>query len=198
MSDHLSHRQPDSDISEALDRALLKLLSHNDQNALGKLYDRHGQLIYTLVFTILRDKMIAEEVTQDLFVKIWQKHELYDPTKGTVRSWFVMIARRLAIDRLRSREMKDRKRSTLSNSMETFETTPSYHAADNHHVGRALSSLEPPYKETLQLAYFDGFSHQMIADHLGIPLGTIKSRIRDGLIRLRSLYQQRLDREPVV
>lgn len=198
MSDHISNLHPVSEISESLDRALLQLLSHHDKAALGKLYDRHGQLIYSLVMAILRDNMIAEEVTQDLFLKVWQKHERYDPQKGTVRSWLVMIARRLAIDRLRSKEMKERKRTTLTDSDPEFGgvSHPTHNA--NHQIDRALSHLEDPYKETLRLAYFDGLTHQMISDHLGIPLGTIKSRIRDGLIRLRKLYLQRLERETVV
>lgn len=197
MSDHLSNLHPVSDISEAFDCALLQLLSHNDKNALGKLYDRHGQLIYSLVMAILRDNMIAEEVTQDLFIKVWQKHEMYDPLKGTVRSWLVMIARHLAIDRLRSKEMKERKRTSLTMGDPEFGGAPHSTQIENHQIDRALSNLEDPYKETLRLAYFDGLTHQMISDHLGIPLGTIKSRIRDGLVRLRNLYIQRLEREPV-
>ncbi len=165
-------------------------VASRDQGALSLLYDRHASAVMGVCVRILRDRGEAEEVTGDVFVEVWQRATRYDPTRGHPIAYLLNLARSRAIDRLRTRPR-------LLRAVENADERPVEAVATGSpfadartgqmraHIERALSGLIPEQKRALTLAYFDGMSHAEIASTLGEPLGTVKSRIRQGLLHLR-------------
>lgn len=178
------------------DEVLLNLVQSRDEAALEMLYDSRSRLVYSLAFRIVKNKADAEEITQEVFWRVWQKAEAFDPNKGSPLAWLTTMTRRLAIDRIRSKRHKVRDREIpLDVAPLTVYGEDQQKSGENHliemaqrnEVVDAINRLDEKFREVIMLSYFEGLSHTMIADHLGIPLGTIKSRIRQAVGQLRKL-----------
>ena len=170
-----------------------------DAVAFADLYATVAPRIYGLALRILRDPHQSEEVTQEVFLQLWQTSNRFDPTRGSALSWVMTMAHRRAVDRVRSAEA-GRRRDTADAQhigMAPFDqTSAAAHASlEAQTVRAALAVLSPGQRQALELAYFGGYTYSEVARLLQIPLGTAKTRIRDGLIRLRDLLTP-VAREP--
>ena len=178
------------------DRQLVLAVADGSSEALGRLYDRHAATVYALARRILSRLEDAEEVVQDVFAQVWRQAHQYRTDRATVAGWIVMLARTRAIDRLRSRRARpDEDRgidpaaaSPMASSGPTPEQTVL--AADvAARVRQALAGLPEKERDLLELAYYRGLTHTEIAEQTGIPLGTVKTRIRSGMDALRGALQ---------
>ncbi len=174
------------------DLDIVRRLAHGDGAALGDLYDRHGRTVFALAARILGDHGEAEDLTQDVFTLAWRNAAKYDASRGVVAAWLLVTTRTRAIDRLRSRRV--RPRSAGASEILRMDAIPDTAASVEMivaseqmaaRVRAALETLPPEYREPLNLAYFEGLSHSEVAERTGTPLGTIKTRVRSGLARLR-------------
>jgi RNA polymerase sigma-70 factor (ECF subfamily) len=168
---------------------LLKGCSLGDEDAFAKLYDATAARLFGLVLRTVRDRAQAEEVTQDAYLDIWRNSARFDPDRGSAMSWLMTIGHRKAVDRVRSAEAA-RRRDTAYEAREQaapFDQTveEAHRNLDGQRVRRALDTLTETQRSALELAYFGGYTHREVAAMLELPLGTAKTRIRDGLIRLR-------------
>ena len=172
------------------DQAALARLARGDQSALAELYDRHARPIYSLALRILREQSDAEDIVQEVFAQAWNQAARFDTSRGAVAAWLLMMARSRAIDRLRAR----RSRPETASDAEAVERMPDaavrqdLQLLSSEQVGMlktALNGLPAPQREALELAYYEGLTHTEIADRLSEPLGTVKTRIRQAVIRLR-------------
>jgi len=173
--------------NEGDDPELVRRMRVGDESALEALYSRYGGLVYTLALRIVGDPELAREVLQDTFLRSWDGRDAYDPARGRVPWWLMGIARNRAIDLLRSRPHQARLREGERLSPETPGTpteTPEI-VAMRRAVTAALSDLSAVQREAIELAYYGGLTQAEIAWRLGQPLGTVKSRIRDAMERLR-------------
>jgi len=175
------------------DRSLMTGIAAGDAAALRDLYDRHGGQVLALCLRILRDRSEAEEVLGDVFWELWEKAERYRVDRGAPLAYLMTVARSRAIDRLRRRRRAD-VMVDLPSSLETgaaattIDDGPYRDAADSERkarIRRALAGLSAAERRAVELSFFDGLSHGEIARTLREPLGTVKSRIRQGLARLR-------------
>jgi RNA polymerase sigma-70 factor (ECF subfamily) len=170
--------------------ALIGRVAAGDQAAFAALYDDLSPLVYGIAKRVVRDPSHAEEVTQEVFVDLWRLATRFDAARGNVRSWAATIAHRRAVDRVRSEQShRDRERADALTAP-TEASGPDEIAVEGESRQRAVSALgqlSPPQREALELAYYGGLTHVEVADRLGIALGTAKTRIRDGLLRLRSV-----------
>lgn len=180
--------------ANAFDSALMARVRQRDTEALRALYDRHSSMVHGLGLRILRDPTEAEDLVQDVFLHLWRRAELFDGDRGQFVGWLVSLTRNRAIDRLRARRTRERKGDEYEAEV---AAAPAPRGADPNEtayvtelreaVVRALSDLPEPQRTALELAYFGGLSHSEIAEHLAAPLGTVKARIRQGMIGLRDL-----------
>jgi RNA polymerase sigma-70 factor (ECF subfamily) len=168
---------------------LLKACSRGEEAAFAKLYDATAARLFGLVLRTVRDRAQAEEVTQEAYLDIWRNSSRFDPDHGSAMSWMMTIGHRKAVDRVRSAEAT-RARDTVYEARD--QATPFDQTAEDAHrnldaqrVNRALDTLTEAQRGALELAYFGGYTHREVAAMLELPLGTAKTRIRDGLIRLR-------------
>jgi RNA polymerase sigma-70 factor (ECF subfamily) len=168
---------------------LLGRVANGDQSAFGELYDQIAPRVLGLVKRLLVDHAQSEEVTQEIFLEIWQSASRYEPTRGGASTWILTMAHRRAVDRIRSSQA-GRDRDTkigirdlavaYDHVAETVEVR-----IEHERVEKAMTRLTLLQRQAVSLAYYGGFSHSEVADMLHIPLGTVKTRLRDGLIRLR-------------
>jgi RNA polymerase sigma-70 factor (ECF subfamily) len=174
------------------DVALADLLSRSargDQEAFAALYDATAPRVYGLVLRVVRDPAQAEEVTQECFLDFWRTASRFDPARGSAISWLLTIAHRKGVDRVRSAEAANRRDTTYHRATadvphdQTAEAAT--HALEARRVRTAISTLTDVQREAIELAYFGGYTHTEVATMLDLPVGTAKTRIRDGLIRLR-------------
>jgi RNA polymerase sigma-70 factor, ECF subfamily len=169
-----------------VDLELLHRIGARDPDALGELYDRHAGLLFGLILRILRSRPEAEEVLQEVFVQIWTKVDVYSPTIGAPLAWLVRIARNRAIDRLRANQVRDRTLQALTpQPSPPVATRAGAQSVEQLAVLRALSSLSPEQRDLIEHAYFEGLTHAELAERFGLPLGTVKTRVRNGLLALR-------------
>lgn len=173
------------------DARLLGLIADADPQALERLYRRRGGLIYSLLLRMLVNEMEAQEVTQDTFVQIWRRAHRYDPSRSSPMAWVVMIARGLAMDRLRARSRRSANQVAFESEVASLEVEE---INGSHQVERdelaatcrnALHQLPEEQSRAVQLAFLRGWTHEEIAAAVGEPLGTVKARIRRGLLALR-------------
>jgi RNA polymerase sigma-70 factor (ECF subfamily) len=179
---------------EAALRALVERMAGREEAALGELYDQTSGLIYALALRMLRRREDAEEVTLDTFTKAWRNAASYDRIRGSVTAWLVIIARTIAIDRIRSTAGQAEKTSPLSDpsSHATSAAGPETNAwlsQQRARVQEALSRLPPEQRRAIELAFYSGLSHTELAEATGVPLGTVKTRVRLGMKRLRDLLE---------
>ncbi len=171
-------------------RHLIATIAQKDQAAMAEFYDRTHRTVYGLILRVLDDSSLAEEVCLDVFLQVWNQAENYSPDRGTPLAWVIMIARSRAIDRLRS--LHHRKWETarledcfhLAGNMDTPEQA-AIQQEKRERIQAALQSLSPEQRHLIEIAYFTGMSQSEIALQQGIPLGTVKTRMRVGLLRMR-------------
>ncbi|HET8594664.1 MAG TPA: ECF RNA polymerase sigma factor SigK [Intrasporangium sp.] len=169
--------------------ALLRRSATGDESAFGELYDAVAPRVFGLVRRVVRDPAQAEEVTQETFLELWRTSARFDPTRGSVLGWVLTIAHRKAVDRVRAAEAaRTRDAHYGATNGEVAHDATAEEAAlrlEAERVRRALTHLTDTQREALELAYLSGYTHTEVAALLDLPLGTAKTRIRDGLIRLR-------------
>ena len=173
------------------DAMLFESVAARDSAALAELYDRHGRLLYCLIVRVVNDRGEAEEVLQDVFVQVWKHAGAYNAALGSPTAWLVGIARNRAIDRLRARAVRMRAVETIPEQppVETPEASASV-SERQRDVQRALEALPPGQRELIEQAYFLGLTQSELAARFGLPLGTVKTRIRTGLQALRGHLQR--------
>ncbi|MPZ14559.1 MAG: sigma-70 family RNA polymerase sigma factor [Chloroflexi bacterium] len=178
------------------DRECIARLRAGDTSALDEVYHRHVRQVYSLVNRILRDGSLAEDVTQDVFLKLWNQPGSYDPDRGGLGSWLLSVAHNRAIDLLRQRPRREE-------PLETEIRAPLDRADDRSRdpgqsaeqqalaeaVRRALARIPPLQRQAIEMAFFEGKTHVEISGELGEPLGTAKTRIRLGMQKLRALLE---------
>jgi RNA polymerase sigma-70 factor (ECF subfamily) len=176
------------------DDELLALVARGDEAALGAVYDRYGGLVYTIALRVTGDRQTAEEVTQDVFQGVWQTAGSYQAGRGACAAWLVGITRHRAIDAMRSKRERARTREQTIEQGGLAETAgaPDPQMSDldvREAVRSALDTLPGPQRQAIELAYYGGLTRVEIAERLGEPLGTVKTRLRLGLLKLRDLLR---------
>ncbi|WIG59584.1 MAG: hypothetical protein OJF49_002331 [Ktedonobacterales bacterium] len=191
MESAQSGSPPDDDL------LLTQRVARGDEEALGQLYDRFGQAVYSLCLRIVRDSATAEELTQEVFVRLWRSAASFDAQRGRLSTWLLRIAHNLALNEIRRRQSRpvtapdadwEAESATLADT--SAESDPAQLAALRERavaVRAALAKLPEAQRAAIELAFFGGLSQAEVAAALGDPLGTVKSRIRVGLQRLREL-----------
>ena len=179
------------DPSMITDAELISKIVKRDRNAFDLFYDRYAQITFNLCIRILRDENETQDVMQEIFVQIWKDAERFDPSRASVRTWLFTIARSRSLDRYRSRQIA-RKRID-DNAEEELLRVSSHEDLQNisamqQYVGNILGQLSPEQRKVLELSYYEGLTQEEIAEQLSEPLGTVKSRIRAALMKLRSLF----------
>ncbi len=171
----------------ASDAHLIEAIGRGDQAALGKLYDAYGAALNGVVLRVVGVEEMAQEVLQDVFVKIWRNATSYDPAKGRPFTWMLNIARNTAIDAVRRPSVKN---ASLIRSLDSTVYGAGHdelrEGMDVAGVSDIVAGLKPEHKELIDLAYYKGYSQQEIADNTGLALGTVKSRTRAALLELRT------------
>ena len=170
---------------------LLVRAARGDESAFAQLYDATAARAYGLALRVVRDPAQAEEITQESYLDIWRQASRYDAGRGSALSWMLTIVHRRAVDRVRAAEAETRRETAYEerNRPVSHDTTAeAAHASlDAHRVRTALAGLTPIQREAVELAYLGGYTHTEVASMLDLPVGTAKTRIRDGLIRLRDV-----------
>jgi RNA polymerase sigma-70 factor (ECF subfamily) len=175
-------------MSQADDIRLLERIQAGDQTALVEIHARYINLVYSMAYRVLGESMAAEEVAQDTFLRLWKKAYTYDAAKGRFATWLLTVTRRLAIDtlRVRQRQQPDNRLVSIDEQPDIWENVLSVEENDLRRTLRsAMSGLPDDQREPIELAYFYGLSQPEIADALNVPLGTVKTRIRLGMQKLR-------------
>lgn len=161
-------------------------IAAGDQGALAALYDTTSRLIYGITLRILGNPADAEEVTLDIYTQVWRSASNFDEARGSVVAWLTTMARSRAIDRLRTGANRNRREESLADLDPPAAAQPHPQPGIGREVQTALKALAPEQREAIELAYWYGYSHSELAARLGQPLGTVKTRIRTGMMRLRS------------
>jgi RNA polymerase sigma factor (sigma-70 family) len=189
---------PRRDLAHLSDEAVVALTARSDDVALAELYDRFGRTAYGLALRVLRDEGLAEDAVQEAFLAIWRGASRFIPERAKASTWIMTLVHRRAVDLVRREE---RRRADPMPDSEPRSETPS--AADSallrlerERVQAALRRLPDQQREAIELAYYGGFTQSELAERLGEPLGTIKSRMFTGLARLRELLDEPIDGEP--
>ena len=193
---------PQKDPARLEDEALLQAIARGQSAALGVLYDRYGRLVYSLAYQILNDGAVAEEITQEVFLQIWNKAGSFQSDLGKVSTWLTSVTRHRAIDNLRRKRIRPEGHRV---EWDTSEEADDPQWADPQNVAaqvenniqslairQAIAQLPGDQQNALALAFFQGLSHQEIAEATGEPLGTVKTRIRLGMQKLRHLLEASL------
>ena len=176
------------------DATLVNRLLQKDVSAFEQLYDRHSRPIYSLVLRILQQTGTSEEVVQDVFLHLWRNAAQYDVSRGPFVPWLFTLARNRALDTLRLKSERQRRREDQTKELPPIVSVPQYEQQFDEKrraekVRTLMASLRPQQKKAIELAYFEGMSHSEIAAALQEPLGTVKSWIRNGLMRLKEELQ---------
>jgi len=172
------------------DAMLVHQLLQRDVDAFEQLYDRHSRIVYALVLRIVQQASTAEEVVQDVFLQLWRNAGQYDARRGPFAPWLMALTRNRALDHLRLKSERQRRREDQSEELPQVISVPRFEQALDEkrraeQVRTLMGSLNPQQKKAIELAYFEGLSHSEIAATLKEPLGTVKSWIRNGLLRLK-------------
>jgi RNA polymerase sigma factor (sigma-70 family) len=169
------------------EQELVSLLKDRDSKAFGYLYDNYSGALNSIILQILNDVELANDVLQEVFINIWKKIESYDSTKGRLFTWMLNIARNASIDLLRSKSYQNsQKNRSLSDNVDVWIKSPASEIdVDNIGLKKVLEKLKEEHRTLIELAYFKGYTHEEIAEIETIPLGTVKTRIRNALIQLR-------------
>ncbi len=173
------------------DEDLISLVQTNDAEAFAVLYDRHSRTAYSLAYRMMGERQAAEDLVQDAFLKLWRSAARYRPERGSVRSWLLAIVHNQAIDQLRSlssrRRMQEKVEASAPKVQPSEAFSESWRNAQREQIREALKGLPAEQLKVLELAYFSGYKQVEIAELLGLPLGTVKGRMRLGLKKMRGL-----------
>lgn len=189
----INHLSP---IQHLPEDTLIDLLKKRDRRAFNYLYDNYAGALYGTIFCIVIHKDYADEVIQDVFVKIWKHVDLFNQDKGRLYTWMINIARNASLDYLKSKgvqnEQKNQSFPDIVNNKEShiFASNDQAEKSDYIGFGSVLDKLKPEWKKLIEMAYYQGYSQQEIADQLDIPLGTVKTRVRSALIHLREILKE--------
>lgn len=170
--------------------AVLQRMGQGDHAALAKAYDLIGGAVFSLAVRMMRDRQAAEDVTQDIFIQVWRQSAGFDTARGSAEAWIMMIARSRILDRLRSRAAGVQIKSVGDSlpdapAAEDWPDDTAISREEAVAVRAALRELPDDQRIAVELAFFDGLTHTQVSEKLGVPLGTIKTRIRLGLLRIR-------------
>lgn len=185
---------PKDPVDVSLDATLARRLLQKDVEAFEQLYERHSRIVYALVLRILQQGSTAEEVVQDVFLQVWRNARHYDEQRGPFIPWLMTLARNRALDRLRLKSERQRRQEAQTEEFPPVVEAPQYEKDLDEkrraeRVRALMASLHPQQKKAIELAFFEGLSHSEIAESLKEPLGTVKSWIRNGLLRLKEGLQ---------
>jgi len=179
------------------DASLIALIAKAQTDALNRLYDRYNRLVFSVALAMLGDHAVAEEVTLDVFVQVWQRASTYRPEQAKVRTWLIAITRHHAIDILRMQKSRVEENIVNWDRVSLHNEPPAHGLEENvqislqrKHVREALADLPADQREALVLAYFRGYTQSQIAEALKQPLGTIKTRIRLAMQKLKKLLEE--------
>ena len=181
----------DRELAHLSDEALIALLARGDDGALGELYDRFGAVAYGLAIRIVRDAALAEDVVQEAFLTVWRTASRFVAERAKARTWILTLVHRRAVDLVRHEQ--SRRAEPLKDIPEAGGRTADEEAwlrLERARVQEALKLLPDQQREAIELAYYGGFTQSELADRLGEPLGTVKSRMFTGLSRLRELLEE--------
>ena len=185
------------ELAHLSDEALVALVARSDESALAELYDRIGGTAYGLAYRVLRDEALAEDAVQEAFLGLWRSAGSFIPERAKASTWILTLVHRRAVDLVR-REQR-RRTEPLDDAPEPADGSAEEAAwlrLDRERVQAALAQLPDQQRETIELAYYGGYTQSELADRLGQPLGTIKSRMFAGLARLRELLDDGSERTP--
>jgi RNA polymerase sigma-70 factor (ECF subfamily) len=174
------------------DEDLISLVAHGDAQAFATLYDRHSRPAYSLAYRMMGEKQAAEDLAQDAFLKVWRSATSYRAYRGSVRTWLLSIVHNRAIDQIRSvasrRRTQEKIEASAPKSQPSEAFAESWRNTQGEQVREALRRLPAEQLKILELAYFSGYTHVEIAELLGVPLGTVKGRMRLGLKKMRDYF----------
>jgi RNA polymerase sigma-70 factor, ECF subfamily len=178
----------------SFDAKLMDRFLRRDVTAFEELYDRHSRIVYSLVVRIVQQAPTAEEVVQDVFLHLWRNASRYQSARGPFVPWLLTLARNRALDHLRLKSERQRRREDQTEDMPAIAQVPEYEKSLDlqrkaERVRSLMATLSAPQKKAIEMAYFEGLSHSEIAQALQEPLGTVKSWIRNGLLRLKEGLQ---------
>ena len=177
------------------DEDLISLVEASDGEAFATLYDRHSRAAFSLSYRMMGDRQAAEDLAQDAFLKVWRSAGGYRAERGSVRTWILSIVHNRGIDQLRSqasrRRTQDRIEASAPRSQPSEAFSETWRNSQRDQVREALDTLPPEQLKILELAYFSGYTHVEISDLLGLPLGTVKGRMRLGLKKIRDFFESR-------
>jgi len=189
MSEHSTIARAPGDLQ------LVQRIAAGDERAVAELYDRYGTVLYAVAYRILGERADAEEVVMETFAQVWREATRFETDRGSVPAWLTMMARSRALDQVRSRDRRERLAASAGReddsrapAMGAWGKDPTREAEQNERqkkVAEAMASLSPVQREAIELAYYEGLSQSEIAERLQEPLGTIKTRVRLGMLKLR-------------
>jgi RNA polymerase sigma-70 factor, ECF subfamily len=204
----MTKQQPQTKRENMLDqhppqeRDLMRRIADHDQTALASLYEHYARAVFSLAYRVLQNQQLAEEAAQDTFVKVWRQAANWDPEKGRLSSWILTIAHRTAIDRLRMEN-----RQALAHAASIDEVAPPESETglpddpvlhDGRHLRYLMRQIPSEQAELIDLAFFQGLTHRELAERLELPLGTVKTRVRLGLQKLRALWIETTEQQKPV
>jgi RNA polymerase sigma-70 factor (ECF subfamily) len=170
--------------------ALVSLLQSKDERGFSILYDNYSSALYGVILKIVRSEEVADDVMQDAFVKIWRNIEGYNRTKGTLFTWILNVARNTAIDRIRSQEFQNSQKNQDLDSTINFIDNQGGSQFDIDAIGlkKVVENLRPEHQQIIDLLYFKGYTQVEVAEEFGIPLGTVKTRVKAAIVQLRQFF----------
>jgi RNA polymerase sigma-70 factor (ECF subfamily) len=179
------------ELAHLSDEAVLALVARSEEAALAEVYDRFGAVAYGLALRVLRDEALAQDAVQDAFLAVWRTAASFSPERGAARTWVLTLVHRRAVDLVRREERRrgDPLESAPEPASDELTDQQAWLRFERERVQAALKRLPDQQREALELAYYGGFSQSQLAERLGEPLGTIKSRMHTGLARLRELLE---------
>ena len=176
-------------LQEITEEQLTAALKNKNRDAVGILYDKYSSLLFGIIARIVKSDETAEDLLQEVFVKVWKNIDSYDSRKAKLVTWMGNIARNLAIDKIRSKDYKNSQQNhDIEDYVSIIEDSPSGFNPDNIGVKEMLEKLTEEHRILIDMVYFQGYTQAETSEKLGIPLGTVKTRIRSAINNLRNIY----------
>jgi len=183
----------DDNTDQNVDAAILRQIAERDPRGVELLYDRYGGVAFALAYRLLGERGSAEDVVQEAFLNVWRQGATYDTRRGTVRTWLLTIVHHRAIDQMRSVRSKAGADTIIDDALplpaKEDTWTEVVQSLEHERIRLAMATLPPEQRQVVDLAYYGGFTHTEIAQRVGIPLGTVKGRMRLALDKLRDLLR---------
>ncbi len=187
----LTFLTPLQEIKKYSEEELVAQLQGRNQQAFAYLYDNYAAALNGIIFRLVEDKELAEDILQEAFIKIWNNFSNYDTTKGRLFTWMLNLTRNLTIDTLRSKGYKKQSKiSSDENSVSNYaDNNATLEKFDGIGIRKQLNNLKPEQRSIIDMAYFNGYTQDEISKEMGIPLGTVKTRMRSAILELRKMLQ---------